>query len=329
MNRPRLSVILPNYNHGRYLPLCLESILDQSWPADEIIVVDDASTDNSVEVIEGFARRYSNIRFYRNPQNKGVVATIDRAFSLVTGEYVFGSAADDHILPGLFEKSLRLLAEHPKAALSCTISDYREAATGLNWHWGVGMADEPVYLSPARMIELERKGLFYIPPNSVIFKKSALVEAGGFRPELKFACDWFAMYVAGFRHGICFVPEPLAIFNVLPNSYYHKIRRDPAEYRKVLEILLQRLTQPENQDVVELLREAGAVFIFGVPMLKLLLSRPQYRRFITPTFLRKNLSHSIKLFLKNHSPASLVNFYLKLSGNRTRKATESPQKQRR
>src|ERR1043166_952802 len=109
MNRPKLSVIVPNYNHGHYLPVCLQSILDQSWPADEIIVIDDGSTDNSVEVIEGFARRHSNIRFYRNLENLGVVATINRAFSLVNGEFVFGSAADDHILPGLFEKSLRLL----------------------------------------------------------------------------------------------------------------------------------------------------------------------------------------------------------------------------
>jgi hypothetical protein len=123
------------------------------------------------------------------------------------------------------------------------------------------------------------------------------------------------------------VPEPLAVFHVQPNSYYHTVRRDGTEYRKVLEILLQRLTQPENQDVVEMLREAGSLFLFGPPMLKVLLSRPEYRRFLTPAFLRKNLSHSAKLFLKNHSPAFLVNLYLKLSGNRKGTATESPQKQ--
>ena len=57
MTRPKLSVILPNYNHSRYLPLCLQSILDQSWPADEIIVVDDASTDHTAEIARLFARR--------------------------------------------------------------------------------------------------------------------------------------------------------------------------------------------------------------------------------------------------------------------------------
>ena len=135
------------------------------------------------------------------------------------------------------------------------------------------------------------------------------------------------MYVAGFRHGICFVPEPLAIFHVQANSYYHKIRRDKAEYRRVLELLLKRLNRPENRTVLGYVREGGSLFLYGVPMLRLLLSRPEYRHLVTPTFLRKNLSHSAKLFLKNHSPAFLVNSYLKLSGNRKRTTAESLQNQ--
>ena len=52
MKRPTLSIVVPNYNHGHYLPECLDSILSQSWPPDELIVIDEASTDNSVAVIE-------------------------------------------------------------------------------------------------------------------------------------------------------------------------------------------------------------------------------------------------------------------------------------
>ncbi len=327
MTLPTLSVVIPNYNHSEYLPRCLQAMQRQSVQPTEIIVMDDASTDNSVVVIESYARQHPVIRLHRNERNLGVVATINRGLDLARSDYVISAAADDEVMPGLFEKSLKLLAVYPQAALSCTVGEYREVATGYNWNMGVGVTAEPAYLSPARMVECERKGKFYIPPNSVIFKKSALFEVGRFRPELKFACDWFAMYVAGFRYGICFVPEPLAIFHIQADSYYHKIRRDKAEYRRVLEILLQRLTQPENQDVIEMLRETGSLFLFGLPMLKLLSSRPEYRRFITPTFLRKNLSHAAKLFLKNHSPAFLVNSYLTLSGNRKKAAADSPHDQ--
>ena len=133
---------------------------------------------------------------------------------------------------------MTLLGQHPEAALCCTISDYREAATGLNWHWGVGIAKTPCYLSPKELVAVEKRGRLFIPSNSVIMKRTALMEVGQFIPELKFCCDWYAMYVAAFRHGICYVPEPLAIFHVQPNSYYHRIRRDKREYPTTLEELV-------------------------------------------------------------------------------------------
>ena len=326
MSLPALSVIVPNYNHARYLPRSLTAIVQQSVQPMEVIVIDDASTDNSVELIENLAAKYPVIRFYRNQQNRGSLFTVSRGLELAKGDYVLTAAADDEVLPGFFEKSLHLLGKYPEAALSATSTEFREAHTGVNWLWGSGIVESPTYLSPARMVECERKGKFYIPPNSVIFRTSALREVGNFIPELKFCCDWYAMYVAGFRYGICFVPEPLAIFHVQANSYYHKIRRDKAEYRRVLELLLERLNQPENRTVLGCIREGGSLFLYGIPMLKLLLSRPEYRHLITRIFLRKNLSHSAKLFLKNHSPAFLVNLYLKLSGNRKRTATAENQR---
>ena len=329
MSLPALSVIVPNYNHAHYLPRSLTAIVRQSVQPMEILVLDDASTDNSVEVIKSFAKDHPVVRLYRNEKNLGVVNNIDRGIHLAQGDYLAFAAADDEVAPGFFEKSLTLLAKHPEAALSATITEFREAHTGVNWLWGAGIVEAPTYLSPAHMVDCERKGKFYIPPNSVIFRTSALREVGNFIPDLKFCCDCYAMYVAGFRYGICFVPEPLAIFHVQANSYYHKIRRDKAEYRRVLELLLERLNQPENRTVLEFIREGGSLFLYGMPMLRLLLSRPQYRHLITPTFLRKNLSHSAKLFLKNHSPAFLVNLYLKLSGNRKATAAEPPQNQHR
>ena len=62
----RLSVIVPNYNHAQYLPEAVNAILNQSCRPMEVIVIDDCSTDNSVEVIEAFIRQDPIIRLYRN-----------------------------------------------------------------------------------------------------------------------------------------------------------------------------------------------------------------------------------------------------------------------
>jgi glycosyltransferase involved in cell wall biosynthesis len=314
--KPLLSVTVQNYNHAALLPRCLESIVSQSVQPFEILVLDDCSTDNSVEVIESFVRKYPHMRLHRNQRNLGAVGNVNHAIDLARGDYVFSSAADDELSPGFLEKSLAILERHPEAGLSCTVGDWREVATGLNWHMGVGMADTPKYLSPQDMVKLEKKGRLYIPGHSVIFKRTALLEAGKFLPELKYAVDWYADYVVGFRYGICVVPEPLAVFNIQPESYYKRTQRDPATCREVLSQMMSRLMQPQNQGVAELIRQGGSLYIFSMPILKLLLREQRYRRFITFSFLRKNLWHSTKLFLKRFTPAAVGNLYFKLAGYR-------------
>jgi glycosyltransferase involved in cell wall biosynthesis len=316
MSLPSLSIIIPNFNHGDCLPTAVKAILEQSSKPLEIIIIDDGSTDHSVEVIKGLASRHPVIRFYRNEKNQGVCFTVNRGIDLAKGDYLFLSGADDEVLPGFLEKSLRLLAEHPQAGLSCTIGDWREVSTGLNWHVGVGMAEKPSYLPPAKMLELERSGRLFIPGHTTILKRTALIEAGKIIPELKLTVDWFVSYVIGFRHGICFVPEPLAVFKILPNSYYKRSRRDKQGYREVLEHMVRLLIQPKYQDATKFIREGGSLYIFGMPMLQLLWSRPEYRRFLNLPFMRKNLWHCTKLILKKFTPAFLGNLYFRISGYR-------------
>jgi hypothetical protein len=180
------------------------------------------------------------------------------------------------------------------------------------------MASGPCFLDQLRIVELEKRGKLYIAPNTSLIKRSALIEAGKFIPELKWHSDWFGFYVAGFRYGICFVPEPLAIFYVHATSYYSTGTRNKLVHRGVLERMLALLNSKDYQDVTELIRESGALYLFGRPMLRLLLSRPEYRRFITPVFLRKNLLRIVQLELKKVTPTFIGNCYLRMTGKRMR-----------
>jgi hypothetical protein len=133
---------------------------------------------------------------------------------------------------------------------------------------------------------------------------------------LKLTVDWFIAYVIGYRHGVCVVPEPLAVFKILSTSYYKKVRQDAKAYREVLAAMLDLLNQPKYQDAAALIREGGSLYIFGWPMLKLVLSRPAYRHFMTLAFLRKCLWHCTKLILKKFTPTFVGNLYLRLAGYR-------------
>ncbi len=318
MKLPTLSIIIPNYNHGHFLPVAVNAILKQSAQPLEVIIIDDGSTDDSVEVIQALAGQHRVIQFHQNEKNQGVLPTVNRGIDLARGEYVFLSSADDEILPGFLEKSLQILTQHPQAGLSCTIGHWREEATGLHWHMGVGMAETPSYLSPQRMVELERKGRLFIPGHTTILKREALIEAGKLIPELKLAVDWFIAYVIGYRHGICVVPEPLAVLKIQPKSYYKRLRQDTKTYREVLAVMVELLNQPGFRDAAVPIQEGGSLYIFGWPMLRVLLSRPANRRFFTLNFLRKCLWHCAKLMLKKITPVFLGNLYLRFADYRAR-----------
>lgn len=96
-----VSVCIATYNGGKYVRHQLNSILDQLGPDDEIIIVDDASTDDTVAVIESMGE--PKISLTRNSSNLGYVRTFERAISLAQGDIIFLSDQDDEWMPGRVE----------------------------------------------------------------------------------------------------------------------------------------------------------------------------------------------------------------------------------
>jgi glycosyltransferase involved in cell wall biosynthesis len=309
MNLPSLSVVLPNYNHGKFLPTALRSILEQSAAPMEVIVIDDASTDNSLEILSQYEREHPNLKVYRNEKNQGVVYGLNRGLGLARGEYVTFPGADDEVVQGLFEKSLVLLARHPQAGLCCAVAEWRETFSGLTWHMAAGMAQAPCYLSPDDLVRLGKKGKLGIVTSSCIFKTEPLRAMGGFPLELRWHADWFACHVTGFRHGVCFVPEVLSVANLLPRSYYQAGHKT-GEHRQVMLKLLERLDSESCADVLPRLRASGALSLFAMPLLRLVAGRREFRHFMNFTLLRRALRRSAELQAKRFFPVWLARWCL-------------------
>ncbi|MGE3311012.1 MAG: glycosyltransferase family A protein, partial [Limisphaerales bacterium] len=220
MNLPRASVVVPNYNHAKYLPRCLDALLHQSVPPHEVIVIDDASQDDSLEVLASYARRHPLLRVVRNEQNRGVCFTLNRGLELAKGDYVCFPAADDEVLPGVFEHLLPLLAEHPNAGAACGMTEWRCQSTGLTWVHGVTMPDRPCFLDPDALVRLAQSGRLALSGQHMLYKKTALLDAGGWIPELRWFTDAFGGWIVTFRHGVCHTPNVLSVFNLFPTSFY-------------------------------------------------------------------------------------------------------------
>jgi len=107
-NTPRISVCMATYNGARWVKEQIDSILAQIGPDDELIIVDDCSTDNTLEIIKAIAD--PRIKLSQHPKNQGYIKTFERALEQAHGEYIFLSDQDDVWIPGRVEPMVAALA---------------------------------------------------------------------------------------------------------------------------------------------------------------------------------------------------------------------------
>lgn len=111
MSHPAISVVVPLYNHERYIAAALESVLSQSLPAAEIIVVDDGSTDGSATIVQRYAERNPQIRLSRH-SNQGAHSALNAGIGMANGEYVAILNSDDIYAPDRLRECADILTVH-------------------------------------------------------------------------------------------------------------------------------------------------------------------------------------------------------------------------
>ena len=232
---PTVSVIVPNYNHGKWLPRSLGALVAQAGPAAEIIVIDDGSTDNSVEVIADFCERRDCVRLIKHDVNNGVHAAMRSGIAVARGAFILFSAADDFVLPGLLARAETALRQHPDAAFYC-------AESALVDPTGRVVGYRPIvpprltsgYVSPAEMRrEILRSDNWFIGP-SVVYRRELLAEVGYFDELLGSLTDGLASRLLAFRHGFYFDSTVLVGWMVYPTSLSARTSLSASESQRVV-----------------------------------------------------------------------------------------------
>ena len=260
-----LSVVMPTFNHARYLRRALDAILSQSVRPKELIVVDDCSTDDTPAILAEYAQRDSLVRVYRNESNRGVNATVHRGLDLANGTFVYFCASDDEILPDFIAKSMDLLQRNPEAGLCSSYHSTRDGLTGVVSENPSQWCDQPHYFSPTAVEDILANGA--IAGHTAIYRRSAVLAAGGYLPDLEWHSDMFLSKVVAFRHGMCHVPEKLALLTVMPGTYSDGSGRK-AEQTRVLNALIDRLLSPAYADVAPAFRRSGCLGFIGLPLIR-------------------------------------------------------------
>ena len=233
-----LSVIMPNYNHAEYVSTALTAILAQTVLPDEIIIIDDGSTDDSRALIESWMSREARVRGIFNDSNRGAIARINQGLQAARGRYVCLMAADDVAYPNFFAEALTALDRAPDVALFCAEAhvqsmDLPQQAPEVRPV--IRPSHQAKSFSPAETRDLLRYNDNFVTPLAAVFRRSMILEEGGFDPDLGSMADGFLSKRLALKHGFCFSPEVVAKWQVRGSGLSRTNTRDPHSVRDMLE----------------------------------------------------------------------------------------------
>lgn len=237
-----LSVVLTSYNYARFLPAALGALAAQTRQPDELIIIDDASSDDSVAVIASLLGHFADARLIRNKANQGPIANLNRGLNLARGEIVFFAAADDIAHPSLFKRGMELLAAHPEAALFSA----RTHIIGVD---GVGKSTlatavplrSPGFIPPDAIARQLMRDDNWLTGNTTLYRRAALAAAGGFAAELGSFCDGYVSRLLALRHGACYSPEVLGAWRRHPGGYAWSQTTDLPRVRELAAAVSERI----------------------------------------------------------------------------------------
>jgi glycosyltransferase involved in cell wall biosynthesis len=265
----KISVIIPAYNAEDFLAGTIDSVLAQTRPPQEIIVVDDGSSDNTAAIVA----RYRELVRYFHQENRGVSAARNRGVAESTGDYVAFLDADDSMVPSALSRQCEALGTHPE--IDVLVFDFRHVDTDGQWldlcteRHAAGLS-LIAWQKVSDSLWLARKGLaealirdFAMGPSRSVIGKRALEIVGGFKDCYRTSEDldlFLRMAKAGCNFGL--LREPLQFVLQRPNSLCRGNPEIGADRLRVLEAFEQKFTLDSGEALA--LRQAKAECVIGL-----------------------------------------------------------------
>jgi glycosyltransferase involved in cell wall biosynthesis len=207
----KVSICIPLYNHKNFIGRCIDSVLNQTYQNIEIIVSDDNSSDNGIDLVENI--KDSRIKIIKNKINLGPSVNINKAVENAVGDYIIVLASDDMLYSDAIDKYLQKISESPEALLYFgwfqTVNQNDVEIDSYNMVVGNKLRDSELYLE-----ELFSGGNFLMG-SGVLYKKNFFEIVGKFNPLLIQTQDldmWVRTLTAG--HKIAIIEEKIIKYRI-------------------------------------------------------------------------------------------------------------------
>lgn len=202
-----VSIIMPAYNCGNIIAESINSVLSQTYKNWELIILDDGSKDNTLEIISDFAKKDKRVKSYPNENNMGVSATRNKGIDLASGEWIAFLDSDDMWHPSKLDKQLKASKENSAEFLF----------TGASYINEKGEAYKGLFEVPDKVTYKELRNQNVISCSSVLIKKKYFKTIKMEKDEMH---EDYAVWLRILKLGITAygVNEPLLIYRISRNS---------------------------------------------------------------------------------------------------------------
>ena len=194
---PRITIVTPSFNQGKFLEETIRSVLDQAYPNLEYMIIDGASTDDSISVIRKYEKR---LAYWTSEPDRGQADAINKGWRRATGEILAYLNSDDTYCPDALNRIGEAFRENPTAGLvfgRCYVIDDKSAVLRERYVRAVSFADMLCW-SPS------------IPQPGTFFRRAAMEQAGFLNPSLHYTMDYDLCLKIGEKSEMVFLPQPIA-----------------------------------------------------------------------------------------------------------------------
>ena len=214
-----LSAVIPNFNDDKLLPRAVRALAQQQPAPDEIIIVDDGSTDESLQVIDGLLKDIPILRLIRHEENLGVIPALNRGINESTGRLVYLGSANDWVNQGFFDCVRSMYERYPDAAFysaECRIVDTSGKYLAVRPPALPSKVEK--FIPAENVLRLFRRIDNFAPSPTVVFNRSKVLDEGALQEELGSFADGYLVRSLAVTHGFCFSPIIGANWTMNPTS---------------------------------------------------------------------------------------------------------------
>lgn len=212
--KPLVTALVPTYNGAAFITRTLESLAAQTWPHLEILIGDDRSTDDTLDVVRRFAAQRSDTVIVERDANLGWLRNSNDLMARASGELMFFAFHDDVVAPTYVEQLVRALAENERAVLAFSDMEVHELDGTRRVHAFTELDGLTTAVERGRVM-VRRTENWWVP-NRGLFRSSAYADVGGIHPndEGEFSADWTWLL------GLSLIGEFVRVPEVLCTKYY-------------------------------------------------------------------------------------------------------------